>query len=138
MHKEANQPFIWAAIALYSFDFTVRWLKTRVHTAIARPIPELGTTRLEIPQINTGWRAGQHVRLRVLSTGMGLLGWAETHPFTIASVANGPDGMILMVKKVGGWTNKLYEVARSGDMYSETSTGRNVKVMFDGPYGTAT
>lgn len=136
MHKTSCQPYVWAAIALYSFDFTLRWLKTRVQKAIARPIPELGVTRLEIPQINAGWRAGQHVRLRVLSTGMGLLGWAETHPFTIASAANGPDGMILMIKKVGGWTHNLYDIARSGDGYNEAGTGRNVTVMLDGPYGT--
>ncbi|KAF9055495.1 hypothetical protein BDZ89DRAFT_1125231 [Hymenopellis radicata] len=133
-HKEENAPFCWAAAALYSFDILLRWIKTRVHTAIARPLPELGMTRLEIPNINAGWRAGQHVRLRVLSTGMGLFGWAEVHPFTIASASDGPEGMILMVKKVGGWTNKLFDISRSGG-YTEAGVGRNVAVMVEGPYG---
>ncbi len=134
MHKEADAPFVWAAIALYSFDSLMRWIKTRVHTAIARPLPELGMTRLEIPQINAGWRAGQHVRLRVLSSGMGLFGWAEVHPFTIASASDGPEGMILMIKKVGGWTNKLFDISSSGG-YTEAGVGRNVTVMVEGPYG---
>ncbi|KAK0235195.1 ferric reductase like transmembrane component-domain-containing protein [Armillaria nabsnona] len=134
MHKEADKPYVLAAIGLYSFDFLLRCIKTRIQTAIVRPIPELGLTRLEIPGINAGWRAGQHVRLRVMSSGMGILGWAEVHPFTIASASNSPEGMILMVKKVGGWTNSLYNIAKVGG-YVEAGRGRNLKVMVEGPYG---
>ncbi|KAK0199831.1 ferric reductase like transmembrane component-domain-containing protein [Desarmillaria ectypa] len=134
MHKDADKPYVWAAIGLYSFDFLLRCIKTRIQTAIVRPIPELGLTRLEIPGINAGWRAGQHVRLRVMSSGMGVLGWAEVHPFTIASASNSPEGMVLMVKKVGGWTNSLYNIAKLGG-YVESSHGRNLKVMVEGPYG---
>lgn len=44
-------------------------------------------TMIEIPNITAGWKAGQHVRIRIASTGMGYLRWAENHPFTIASVS---------------------------------------------------
>ncbi len=69
-----------------------------------------------------------------MSSGMGILGWAEVHPFTIASASNSPEGMILMVKKVGGWTNSLYNIAKVGG-YVEAGRGRNLKVMVEGPYG---
>ncbi|KIY67951.1 hypothetical protein CYLTODRAFT_422076 [Cylindrobasidium torrendii FP15055 ss-10] len=131
-HFEVTHPWVWAAIGLYSFDSLCRWIKTRIHTAVIRPIPELGMTRIEIPQITGGWRAGQHVRIRVISSGMGVYGWAETHPFTIAS-APGPEGMIVMVKKVGTWSTNLFNMAKFGN--GEAGVGRNVTVMVEGPYG---
>ena len=75
------------AIAIYIVDRIIRGLKTRYTTARLTAIPDMGMTRVEIPNVNDGWRAGQHVRLQVLSKGMGRLGWAEVHPFTIASVS---------------------------------------------------
>jgi ferric-chelate reductase len=109
--------------------------KTRICNATLRPIPELGMTRIEIPHLNAGWRPGQHVRLRVLSTGLGILGWSEIHPFTIASVSG--DGLTLMVKKAGDWTNKLYTWLRRA-MLSIQAVGGNekkAKVWIEGPYG---
>jgi len=94
----------------------------------------LGMTRIEVPRLNAGWRPGQHVRLRVISSGMGILGWSEVHPFTIASV--GGDGMLLMCKKAGGWTNKLYDMAAGGNSPEKgVVAGRNAKVILEGPYG---
>ena len=86
--------------------------------------------------INAGWRAGQHVRLRVLSTAMGLLGMTEVHPFTIASVSRTDEGLVLLCKKSGRWTTKMYEMS-STSVYGEQGQeiGRSVKVMVEGPYG---
>ena len=66
---------------------------------------------------------------------MGWAGWTEVHPFTIASVSqSGEEGMVLMCKRSGGWTNKLYEVAKRG-AYTEGGVGREVNVVVEGPYG---
>ena len=66
---------------------------------------------------------------------MGWFGWAEVHPFTIASVADsGPEGMVLMCKRAGGWTRKLYEIAKLGG--SESGGEREVRVIVEGPYGS--
>jgi ferric-chelate reductase len=111
----------------------MRILKSRISEATLRPMPDLGLTRVEIPRLNAGWRAGQHVRIRVISSGMGLLGWSEIHPFTIASV--GGDGMLLMCKKTGSWTTKLYNMATSSSPAEKNVTSRNVKVILEGPYG---
>jgi ferric-chelate reductase len=104
---------VGAAIGIYGLDHLIRLFKTRVRNARIQPLPELNMTRLEVPRLNAGWRAGQHVRVRVISSGMGWFGWAESHPFTIASMGNGEDGLVLMCKKAGGWTSKLYEVRKS-------------------------
>ncbi|KZP18514.1 hypothetical protein FIBSPDRAFT_920412 [Athelia psychrophila] len=137
MHKPLATPYVLVAVFIYSADHFVRVLKTRVTTARVRAMPDLsnGTTRIEIPSINGGWRAGQHVRLRILSSRMGWFGWAEAHPFTIASVpgAQSGEGMILLAKKSGTWTSRLYEMAKLGG-YGEGGEGR-VRVLVEGPYG---
>ena len=125
-------PYIFASIALYAVDHIIRLIKSRFTLAHIHPLPELDLTRVEIPAINAGWRAGQHVRLRVISFKMGWFGWAEVHPFTIANVAeSGPEGMVLMCKRAGGWTRKLYETAKLG----VGCGGREVRVVVEGPYG---
>lgn len=105
-------------------------------TATIRPLPELSCTRVEVPHINGGWRAGQHVRLRVLSFGMGWSTWTEAHPFTIASVADGQEGIVLLVKKSGKWTGRLYDMAKTSG-FTEAGQGRRVKVLVEGPYGSS-
>ena len=89
-----------------------------------------------------GWRAGQHVRLRVMSGEMGLFGWAVAHPFTIASTCEGENGqgLVLLVKKVGGWTTNLYAAAQQTGYHGmENAMGynsaREMNVIVEGPYG---
>ncbi|KAI0354067.1 incomplete iron reductase [Trametes cingulata] len=136
-HVPFAVPYVLTAVGFYGLDRLMRLIKSRVAMARLRPLPDLGMTRVEIPAINAGWRAGQHVRLRVLSFGMGWRGWAEAHPFTIASVCRSPsgEGLVLMCKKAGDWTNKLYELAQRADYGEANGIGSNVQVVVEGPYG---
>lgn len=135
LHNGTTFPWVLTALGVYGFDHLLRALKTRICTATLRPIPELGVTRIEIPHLNAGWRPGQHVRLRILSTGVGILGWSEAHPFTIASVSG--EGLSLMVKKAGDWTNKVYDMATMSDAIHKGGWGaeKKAKVWIEGPYG---
>lgn len=144
-------PYVLATVGIFGLDYVLRLVKTRIVTATIRPLPELDLTRIEIPNINAGWRAGQHVRVRILSSGMGWFGWAEVHPFTIASVGasraqtgrgagtrrrtEGAEGMVLMCKRSGTWTNRLFEMAKLSG-YVDGFLGREVKLWIEGPYGT--
>ena len=112
----------------------MRILKSRITTAVLLPIPQLDSTRVEIHKYNCGWRAGQHVRLRVFSMGLGWFGWAEVHPFTIASVSRGQEGIVLICKRTGTWSKSLFEIAKLGG-YEDGEIGRKVKVVVEGPYG---
>lgn len=135
-HRPGCVPYVIAAFVFYGLDHLLRIVKSRITTATLRPIPELGLTRVEIPTINTGWRAGQHVRLRVFSTGMGLLGLTEVHPFTIANVADTEEGLVLLCQKSGRWTTRMYELsstAKYGEKGQEV--GKRIRVMIEGPYG---
>ncbi|KZT71031.1 hypothetical protein DAEQUDRAFT_744515 [Daedalea quercina L-15889] len=133
-HQPWAVPYMYIVTAVYGFDRLVRMIQTRIVTAQLHAIPELGATCLQVPSVNAGWRAGQHVRLRVFSTGMGLLGWTESHPFTIASHAS-EEGLVLMVKKAGDWTSSLYDIAQEADVGEGGIGSRRVKVMLTGPYG---
>lgn len=135
-HQPGVWPYVIAAAGIISLDYLIRFMKTRVFNARIRPIPDLMLTRIEVPQLNAGWRAGQHVRLRVLSSAMGWFGWAESHPFTIATAAKTPEGMVLLCKKTGGWTGRLYDMAKAAGYGSdEGAYGRTVQIMIEGPYG---
>lgn len=135
-HSSTMIPYIITALAIYGVDRIMRLIKTRLCIATLRPLPELGMTRVEVPSLNAGWRAGQHVRLMVVSGGMGWLGWSEVHPFTIASVSGAEEGMVLMCKKAGDWTNKLYEIAKVSEYAEEKGREKLVKVVVEGPYGS--
>jgi predicted ferric reductase len=68
---------------------------------------------------------------------MGWFGWAEVHPFTIASAPeSGPEGMVLMCKSAGGWTRNLYEIAKMGGNKEGGIGGNEVRVVIEGPYGS--
>ncbi|KAI0794897.1 hypothetical protein C8Q75DRAFT_803744 [Abortiporus biennis] len=138
IHSQPSHPYIYVTLGIYLFDRVTRIIRTRYTVARLTPLPDLGMTRIEILGVNAGWRAGQHVRIRVLSRGMGLLGWWECHPFTIVSVSKGfsEEGLVLMCKKVGTWTTRLYDLSRKVE-YGEAGTGisQDVKVLVEGPYG---
>ena len=112
----------------------MRILKSRVTTAVLLPIPQLDATGVEISNYNSGWRAGQYIRLRVFSKGLGRFGWAEVHPFTIASASRNKEGIVLICKRTGTWTKSLFEMAKFGKS-EEGEMGQKVKVVVEGPYG---
>ncbi|KAG2004715.1 ferric reductase transmembrane component, variant 2 [Coprinopsis cinerea AmutBmut pab1-1] len=132
LHQPSLLPYVLACVFLYGADRAMRILKTRITTATIITVPELDITQVEIPSLNSGWRAGQHVRLRVMSRGMGWFGLTEVHPFTIATAPNSHDGLILMCKNAGDWTRRLGQLAKErGYDVGET----RVKVWVEGPYG---
>lgn len=135
-HEPTCIPYVIGGVFFYALDHIVRAIKTRITTAKLRPIPELRIVRVEVPSLNAGWRAGQHVRLRVLSSSMGWWGWSEVHPFTIANTTQTPEGMVLMCKKTGRWTSSLLSMAQTSS-YGESGkeAGRDVTVIVEGPYG---
>lgn len=145
MHKPRLHPWVLACLVIIAFDRALRVLKSRVTVAKLRPMQEMGVTRIECRSINAGWRAGQHVRVRVLSSGMGLFGWLAVHPFsicsTVATSGGEGEGLVLMCKKTknqSSWTNKLFELAKNGAYgpnYEKGDNEREVHVVIEGPYG---
>ena len=149
-HRSACVPFVLAAIVLYAIDHLVRIVRTRHTTGwlTAEHALNRGTTLVLVPSLRAGWRAGQHVRVRIASDGW--LVWLATwflgraRPFTIAA---GPDsgGMTLQIKALGSWSRNLLRMAEDADdiplkgMSASAERGRGsareVRVIVEGPYG---
>jgi ferric-chelate reductase len=137
MHEPVVGIFAVAAAIIYGIDTFIRLVKTRITTATLTPCGS--SVRVSIP-LGSGWRAGHHVRIRVLSSYMGLFRWAEAHPFTVASASGGGDGLELLIQPCGTWTQRLAGIARAGGeggKGSEKGYGgeARVRVIVEGPYG---
>ena len=135
MHAPGMMLYILAATVAFGLDRLLRLVKTRFAHAYITPLSELGMTKIEIPTLNAGWRAGQHVRVRVLSRRMGIIRWIEAHPYTIACAGSvsrtlevglgekeGKGELMLLIKQNGRWSQKLYEIA------SESVLGVDLRV----------
>lgn len=142
-HVPACIPYGIAGLSIYGLDQITRLVKSHITTATITPVPALKCTQLSVPHLTRGWRAGQHVRVRVLNSGIGALGWAESHPFTIASVSapnGGGDGLTLLCKRAGDWTESLYTMSQqhsgaNAEKGEGFGVGARVKVVIEGPYG---
>ena len=126
-----------AALLIYGLSLVMSLTKTRLAHAELVALPGASTTLVSIPALRSGWRAGQHVRIRVPA--LGFPHGAEAHPFTIASAPNS-DGMMLMCKSAGNWTERLYEFAASSEGAPrvgrrELDRKTTATVILEGPYG---
>ncbi|KAI0320502.1 hypothetical protein OF83DRAFT_1162386 [Amylostereum chailletii] len=162
LHFPITLPYMATAFALYGFDHLLRMLRTRETTAYITAHPGLngGSTRLVMPDLLSGWRAGQHVRMRLVNPEMPHW-WAlpvawitarvRSRPYSISSRPDG-HGLELIVKKAGRSTARLFEFAGGEEMkqldekkpvddYSfsqvdveKAGEARMVKVLVEGPY----
>jgi ferric-chelate reductase len=156
LHRRACVPYSLIAVGLYAFDHLVRVVRTRHTTGwlTAEYSLNRGTTLVRVPSLRAGWRAGQHVRVRVVSSGW--LAWLVTwflcraRPFTIAAGSDS-GGVVLQINALGSWTRNLLRVAgdadnarpaRSPEQISTDVTvergrgsAREVRVIIEGPYG---
>ena len=73
------------------------------------------------------WTPGQHCFLRF--TEFGIRAAITSHPFTICSTQT-DSALVFYVQPKGGFTGKLYELARNSPAGVSTT-----KVLIDGPYG---
>ncbi|CAK5275854.1 unnamed protein product [Mycena citricolor] len=109
-------PWIFPAVALYTFDLTLRFFRWRV--VASRIEAKNGMSLIHIPHAKTGWRAGQHVQLRAVFNGRA---W-ESHPLSICcaspeiSCLRAEDGtalgMMLGARACGDWSRALLEYAQ--------------------------
>ncbi|WWC90475.1 uncharacterized protein L201_005411 [Kwoniella dendrophila CBS 6074] len=134
LHVPVAIPFCVAGMVIYLISIFCSVTKTRIAHAELQALPGAGMTIVTLPGLRTGWRAGQHVRIRIPA--LGFRKAFESHPFTIASAPNG-DGLVLMCKRAGDWTNKLHELAlRSTEFQDRGEGGSNqATVIVEGPYG---
>ncbi|TXT15525.1 hypothetical protein VHUM_00028 [Vanrija humicola] len=135
LHVVGAMPWVASAIALYGLSIVISLAKTRYTTAYLVALKDCQMTLVSLPHITTGWRAGQHVRIRVPA--LGVRSFLHSHPFTIASA---PDtaGLVLLCAAAGDWTKALRALAQTGDSEDKSDVGtykHGVSVLIEGPYG---
>ncbi|ODN75812.1 hypothetical protein L202_05812 [Cryptococcus amylolentus CBS 6039] len=140
-HEPPTAMLAIVSLIIYGKDIILRLaLKTRVTNARLVPLPGSQSIQV-ITSFQSGWRAGQHVFLRVPALRqVGGMSFWENHPFSVASAEG--DEMVLVVKRAGDWTRALYELASQGDMNGEkgmekgyANVGKECRVIVEGPYG---
>jgi ferric-chelate reductase len=145
-HTPALRRWFIACALIYAFDLALRLLKTRICSAtVTSPDDASALVLINIPGLGSGWRAGQHIRVRVLSRELGGLRWAEAHPLTIAGPPRAPDGsgMTLLLQRTGAWSRSLHALAltdgggdRESRMLEKLAVEPiRVRVLVEGPYG---
>ncbi|KAF5329724.1 hypothetical protein D9619_009486 [Psilocybe cf. subviscida] len=80
-HTIYAAPWIFPPLAFYGFDLLLRMFKHRTLDAVLVPVDKQ-MTLVHIPHVTTGWRAGQHVRLRIFAAAGGAHIF-ESHPLSI-------------------------------------------------------
>lgn len=118
-----------ASLAIYGFSILCSITKTRLAHAEFVALTSK-TTVITVPTLRSGWRAGQHVRIRVPALG-GRAGF-EAHPFTIASAPN-TQGLVLMCKVAGDWTQQLFDFASKAP--SSDNARLTATIVLEGPFG---
>ncbi|KAH7345171.1 iron reductase [Rhizoctonia solani] len=132
-HTPYAEPWIYPPIAFWGLDLLLRLARFRIKDAYATAIDQQMTI-VRIPDIQGGWLAGQHVRLRVFFNGRPF----ESHPLTILNADSATTalpsstGITLGIRAVGDWSRALNKLATD-----QGADGR-MTVMVDGPYGGLT
>ncbi|KAJ7931052.1 iron reductase [Mycena leptocephala] len=172
-HTPFASPWIIPPVAFYAFDVLLRLLKFRVVVAPVRAceggisvvrlafllilLPSVPanarTPQISIPAAATGWRAGQHVQVRILLGGGSS---AQAHPLTILCAPPDttclvpPPGLLLAARACGRWSRALHAFgSEAADSFTpgaesvdteedDAATGRAVHAILDGPYGGPT
>lgn len=147
-HTLYAAPWIYPPLAFYGLDLMMRLLRYRIKDASLVPIDQ-NMTLINIYDCDSGWTAGQHVRLRVFFSGRVF----ESHPLTIVNAPPNSScmpsrGLTLAARVRGDWTRALNEYAREEQarlLQGATRTNEKeyekpkepvpVHVMLDGAYG---
>ncbi|KAJ9116922.1 hypothetical protein QFC22_004580 [Naganishia vaughanmartiniae] len=129
LHISEAVPYCLAGACLYGADILLRASRTRFAEANLQVAPGTDSTIVSVPGLKEGWRAGQHIVVRIPK--MGGLDGIEGHEFTIAS-APGAEGLRLIIKNAGNWSKKLRDISLESD---KTGSGLSTRVIVEGPYG---
>jgi len=131
LHSVHTRPFLKASIAFLVFDNLLKILKSKFKRATFTAMPG-GLTRIQIQGVNDGWRAGQHVFIRVLK-GRQIF---EKHPFTIANAPNSStpygstDHLLIVAKAAGDYTGRIHSLAGQAREISPDEKGIEANISF--------
>ncbi|KAJ6259612.1 Ferric/cupric reductase transmembrane component [Drechslerella dactyloides] len=143
-HHPAAKGYVILSLAIWLIDrvvYRAYWKRVTADATIA--VVDESTVRVTVKDVRTRgagastWKPGEHVFLTVP-------GWSrlQAHPFTIlsppagydldpSSVENGGKDMVLVIRRLKGFTEGLYGMAAT----ASTTQTMHAEVVIDGPYG---
>jgi len=116
-------------IALYGASILLRtlvsvwWTLGTTKATVTKLVDDAICVQITVPTTKGQWKPGQHVFIRFLA-----LAPFQSHPFTIASIEENGE-LILIIKKKSGFTRNLY------DRVNRERGPWKTRVVIDGPYG---
>ncbi|KAI8458184.1 ferric reductase like transmembrane component-domain-containing protein [Phakopsora pachyrhizi] len=141
VHEGGTLIYVILGVIPLVIDGLMKTIRTKIRPAKFEAMPG-GMTRISVQGLNSGWRAGQHVFIRVLRGKH----YFEKHPFTIVNAAsemspyNTCDHLLLVAKADGDFTKSIYRMA---DEINISQDGREkgvdsspFRVLLEGPYGS--
>ncbi|GAA96234.1 uncharacterized protein L969DRAFT_43130 [Mixia osmundae IAM 14324] len=147
LHLPDLAPFVWAALAVWMFDRTIRLLRVLLIHAIlpfwkhgklgfveAKVTPSNDAVLVSIPTA-VGWQPGSHVYLQFWTQHNIKRVWLlpQWHPFSIANaeehLVEGQRSMLFVIKIHDHATKRLWQSAIEADKGS-----LRVPVLIEGPY----
>ncbi|CAH7681698.1 hypothetical protein PPACK8108_LOCUS14338, partial [Phakopsora pachyrhizi] len=156
-HHIKLRPYVTVSAMAIFHDLVMKYIKTSVKSAVFTSLPG-GLTQIEVDRLSDGWKAGQHVYIRVFNGRRTL----EKHPFTIANAParlapSGRNTLVLVVKAAGAFTGSLHRVGyaeaalvggdyeKSGSVlegdilsaYNGAASESRLGVAIEGPYGSS-
>jgi ferric-chelate reductase len=136
-HTPFASPWIYPPLTFYGLDLFLRLLRFRFKLATLSA-SDTQLTHIHIERCDSGWVAGQHIRLRVF---LGAKVF-ESHPLSICNapsdittITSSRGEMLLGARTVGDWTRTLNGFARANESNEDEGEEKKVMVMIDGPYG---
>ncbi|KAK4705430.1 hypothetical protein P7C70_g764, partial [Phenoliferia sp. Uapishka_3] len=147
----------WSVVGIYAFDIVGRLLSMRVRYVEVEAL-DSGMVRIGLTGVHSGWRAGQHLSIRLFfappsPSVFSAFRMFEAHPFSISNappsvgVLNSGDsasrGIDLFARSCGkgSWTGDLYATAELGARVAEAKANDGNKrvlhmlALVEGPYG---
>ncbi|KAL8283647.1 hypothetical protein RQP46_005442 [Phenoliferia psychrophenolica] len=150
----------WSVVGIYGFDVVGRLLSFRVRYVEVEAL-DSGMVRVGLPGVHGGWRAGQHLSLRLFFSPpspslLSSFRMFEAHPFSISNAppsvgvlnsgsSSSSDGISLFARSCGPntWTGDLYATAQLGARVAKAKEARtdgsrqvmHMLALVEGPYG---
>lgn len=137
-HVHHIRQYILEGAAVYLTHIILRFIDTRTLQGSISPVAGTTLVKVDIPLTKSqgGFRPGQHVYLYLPATSNSKLPRVFLrNPFTVASLPQRDQRLVLIARTLRGNTTHLSRIARAHDSHNSTPVLYPLKV--EGPYGAA-
>lgn len=127
--KAAMAASVWMADVVYRYGYLAMYKHPKKASLKALPSD---VACIQFPKGDFNYRAGQYIFLCIPE-----LTSLEWHPYSISS-APYEDNVTIHSRALGDWSQRLYDLALAAGHDGVGGASREIKILFEGPYGEPT